>query len=311
MAQDSTKSKRYHGGEGRGFGTFNTDNRDPRPEDLVQLFKFGKDWEEIRLVGDVWAYAMHWITIYTNEGREVRVPRPALDFDTKLGVFDETIPDPYRRIPNDVQTSVHFYANAIVRSVQDDEPKKKSKPVKQERKTGFKDKDSDTWTAIRVVRVPVSVARELKSLVSINKHKNSKGKLEAFDLSHEEFGANVHIRYDAEAPGATKYSVQKGDHAPLTKAEKDYLLWDISNLMKPKSFDDAKKDAEELAERASPETESKKGRKDKEQFDDDADMLSDVKPEKKAKKKQGKSGKPEKKGAVKTGKKQGKTGKKR
>ena len=284
MAKDSAKSKRYYGGgensENRGFGKFNTDNREPRPEDLVQVFKFNKDWEEIRLVGDVWAYASHWITIYTNEGREVRVPRVALNFDREHGVFDETIPDPYQDITNDVQTSVHFYANAIVRSVQDDEPKKKSKPTKKELKTGFKDKDSDTWTAIQVVRVPISVARELKSLVSINKHKNNKGNLEAFDLSHEKFGANVHIRYDAEAPGATKYSVQKGDHAPLTKAEKSYLRWDIANLMKPKSLKDAKKDAMELEERASPKTKNKKGKKDKERFENNDDMLSKEKSEK-------------------------------
>ena len=120
---------------GRGFKDMNVDSREPRVDDLVDLFKPHKQYEELRLVGDVYAYAQRWITIHTeNNDRPVNVPRVALNFDRETGTFDETIEDPYENLPNEVQTSTHYYVNAIVRQLQDDEPKRKPSPTKKERR---------------------------------------------------------------------------------------------------------------------------------------------------------------------------------
>ena len=289
----------------RGFKDFNLDNTESRPDDLVEIFRPGKEYEELRLIGEVVAYATRWVSIYTKEDKKVNVPRVALNFDRNTSTFDDTVTDPYMSMPNEVSTSVHYYVNAIVRDIQDEEPKKKPKPSKKEAKTGVKEKNSDSWTPVRVLRLPVSVARELRNLIGMNVHRtDKKSKPQSYELSHPEFGTNVHIRYDAQAPGTTKYGVQKGDHAPLTSKEKEYLVWDISDLMSPKTLEEAEKDAKELSQRAEKGWNSEK-QKDKkvDEYENDEDMLAGLETGRKGGKKRKKDSKTDKKGGKKGGKK--------
>ena len=186
--------------------------KEDRIEDLVPIVKFGREYQAIRLVGPVVAYVYHWIPVFKKDKSIVRIPRVALEDESK---------DPYRNIPG-VETRKHWYSNCLVR--EDD-------------------------NAIKVAKFPISVARELRSIVSMNVHKDEKGKKATYELAHEENGADVHIRFDQNAPGSAKYSVQKGDHTPLTKRERKRLrsLHDLEDLVVPKPLEEAKKDAEEIA----------------------------------------------------------------
>ena len=187
----------------------------PRMEDLVPIWKPDREYKLIRIVGDVSAYSMWWLPVETKEGKSVRVPRVALE--------DEGT-DPYSKIEG-AQKSTHFYFNAFVR---------------------------EENNKLMVVRVPISVARELKKLSEMNKH--GKGaKRKDFPLSDPDYGAEIHIRYDASAPGATKYGVQKGDHAPLTKKERKRTLHELEGLLKPLKRKEAEKDAAELMDRGKKE----------------------------------------------------------
>lgn len=268
--------------KGRGFGdaNVNSDTKPPRIDELVELLKPTSDFLQIRLVGDVFSYATHWIQIQTSKG-EFKIPKVPLNFDPYTDSFDETIEDPYQDLPNRETTSKRYFVNAIVRDIQDSEPRKKEKPSKSERKTGLMDgKASKTWTPVRVLSVPSGVAKQLQKIITMNKHK-IKGKVVNCELSDPEYGCDIFIAFDPDAPGATKWSVQKGDHSPLTEDEKSYLLWNLDfteTAMKKESLEKARQEAKALLAKAGDLSD------DEDEEDEDDLDLSDRKKKKKSKK---------------------------
>lgn len=199
-----------------------------RPEDQVEVYKFDSDWSEVRFVGDVVSYKIHWVVVETKEGTETKVP--VLATDPEDGI------DPYTQIPNEMSTSQHWWCNAFIRS-------KKNK--------------------LKVVRLPKTVVNKLSSLGALNKHKNKKGEEVAYDLSHPKFGVDIHIRFDKSAPFSAMYSVQRGEISPLTKKERKTDLFDLSNLYTKRPYDAACKHAEELAAKAVGAEKPKKKKKKK------------------------------------------------
>lgn len=156
-----------------------------------------------------------------------------------------------------------------MRDLQDDEPRRAPEPSREERKSGFKQMGSKAWTPIRAFRVPAGCGKLFQKLQSMNKHK-VKGKVQACQVSDPEFGCDVFISYDADAPGAAKYNIQKGDHTPLTDDELKYLSWDLSNLMEAESLEVAKREAAALASK-NPEDE---GTEEEEEEDESGDALN-------------------------------------
>ena len=274
--------------KGRGFGdaNVNSDSKAPRIDELVELLKPTSDFLQVRLIGDVFSYATHWIQIQTNKG-EFKIPKVPLNFDPYTDSFDETIEDPYHDLPNRETTSKRYFVNAIVRDIQDSEPRKKEKPSKSERKSGLMDgKASKTWTPVRVLSVPSGVAKQLQKIITMNKHK-IKGKVVNCELSDPEYGCDIFIAFDLDAPGATKWSVQKGDHSPLTKDEQGYLLWNLDfteTAMKKESLEKAKQEAKALLAKAGDLSDD-----DDEDDDDDIDLSDRKKKSKKKKSKDKKS----------------------
>ena len=274
----------------RGLSDMNTGDRKPRPEELVEIFKPTATFQEVRLVGDVWPYSLHWIRIQKQDGGVVNVPKPVPNYDPKTDIVDETIKDPYLKIPNYDSTSKHYFVNVIVRDLQENMPRKQPAATKKEQRTGHKEKDSKTWTPVRVMRLPTSVVRELQGIKVMNVHDGQQR-----ELADPEYGRDVFIKYDKEIKGPQKYSVQRSEHRPLTDEEQEYLLWDISNLIIPETPEEAKREAKTLAEKAVGRSKVKMD-ENEDDDDDGGDILEDdlpwsYKDEKKDKKKDGKKNK--------------------
>ena len=245
------KKKRIHG-----------DRKRPRLEDVVELANLIKKFKEFRLVGPLVCYAMWWFTVSTKDGRQVSFPKPAVSFNPETGELDNSVEDPYRDCQAEKRLQVVYLHNAIDRATQENEPKRKPRPTREENESGFKVKESDTWTPVEVIRVPPTIAQQMQDFESLNRWKKTNSKTgravtRTFDISHPRFGRDISIAYDKDAssPG-NYYNLSLSDKSPLTEEEMDYLIWDIEGLANegmpfaPDSIEEARLEAASLEGRA-------------------------------------------------------------
>ena len=261
---------------GRGFNSQNPGReKQERVTDKIELFQLTADYTAMRLIGDVTPYVTHWIKVLSKrKGITFIPPKVAVNFISELDTFDDTIEDPYMDIPNPRDTRKYYYCNAIIREIQDLEPRKAPKPTKEERKSGYKDIKSKSWTPVRVIRLPSSVVRKLAAMAQANKHK-VKGKIKEFDLTDPEYGMDVMLRFDSQEQGSAMYDVSADGETgvtPLSKTEQQYLTWRLDDLMTLETPKEASVEAKRIAENAPPsdeeeeaadETEKKKKKKRK------------------------------------------------
>lgn len=232
--------------------------KQPRIDDLIDLLKLkpGK-WMNLRLVGPVFSYGMHWIEIETKEGKLTKLGKQCLAYSDEIESKDSTIDCPYCELDGYINT--HYYTNVIVRDLEDDKPAK-IRVSSEEKQTGFKDKDSESWTPVRVLRLPAGAAAKLHSLSELNKH-GAKGAKKSYPLSDERYGRDLLVMWDKDAAPANQYNFQLGEPSEL---DEDYLLYNIEDMITPESYDKAEKEAERLSERMV-------GGDDEEDEDDDED----------------------------------------
>jgi hypothetical protein len=210
-----------------------------RLEEVVELMEWQPDeLSRFRLIGDqILGVKRHWIKIYAGkERKEIKIPRYCLAHNP----VNEDEPTgqecPYCTLSHGgsdtnatASTEFFYLMNAIDREEQENEPAKKASPTKKEAKTGFKDKTSKTWTPVKVVRLPSSVARRIQELKDLNVKKDkATGKSKSYDLDHPKFGCDIMVRYKPKASGTDKYSTDKGDRTPLTDEEKEYLTYNLT-----------------------------------------------------------------------------------
>lgn len=249
-------------------------NKDPKPEDIVDVLKLPeKKFVTLRLFGPMYSYGMHWVKGKTKEGKPATFPKPCLAFDPSTGKPDSTKKCPWCDHHNanekepDVRFSVTNYINAIVRSEQKKAPED-IETTKAEAKSGFKEKDSDSWTPVKAFRAGTAILRQLKDLKQLNTHEDENGDTQAFGVSHPKYGRDVQVMYDSSKSPASQYTVHMGDHKPLKKSEKSYLIWDLSGLAVIPEYSEAKAEYDKWAEKMG--LKSKKRRDD----DDDEDLSS-------------------------------------
>ena len=243
----------------KGLGNINpkSGNRDSlKMEELVKVFSLPKEasgeWQNLRfLPTDVISVAIHWVTIITpKEKKEINIPKLCLAHNPD----DESTPTgkvcPYCELDDKLggRAGVAYFTNAIVRDIQESEPKKVQKPSSKEKKSGHIQMGSDTWTPVRVIRLPNGLAGKISKIAQRNFEKGKKGKTHPVD--HEEFGIDLAIQYDKDASASDAYSIDKGDRSPLSKTEKKYLTWDLSADLLEKigleSEEEAKKEFKKL-----------------------------------------------------------------
>lgn len=222
-------------------------------DDVLGIFKFPEgEFAEVRFIpGPILALKQHWIKIRGGKDkREIKVPRWCIAFDPATeGPNGKKCPYCELSTGQDgaQQESIKYYANAIIRDMQENEPRKKVAPSKEERKSGFIQAGSKAFTPIRVVALTPTLAQKLQDLEQLNMHKDKKtSKKKSFPLSHPVYGKDVSIKFDNSKAGSDKYNVVPGEKTKLTDEEKEYLVWnlnpDVLDKLGLKSEKEAKED---------------------------------------------------------------------
>jgi len=276
-------------------------------EDIVDLFKFNQDYTAIRLVGPVTSAAFHWIDILNKEGQKKSLPKVCLNWNPDTETFDSNGCPYCEHLPN-TRVSTRYYANAIIRELQEAEPRKLAPPLGSEKKKinlGSKDdpfkvctkeKGSKTWSPVRVVDLPTTVANKLISMSETNRRKvksRDGGKIEkSFPLSDLKYGCDVEINLKkGGSAGFGEYDIQRGDKSSVSKEELELLYWNLNKIAGPamaESLSEAQKNVKGLMDRlvskasddddddnfSSKRRKKKKGRDpfDEDDEDDDIDM---------------------------------------
>jgi hypothetical protein len=250
-----------------------------------------KVWKKVRFIGETYAYAEAWIKIKTKTGKIVSIPKYSRDLNPETGEWEDN-GCPYRAAG--VNFRVVYLCNAIDRAEQDNEPRKRKEASKEEKALGFKVMNSETWTPVRVAKVPSSVAQALQGYSETNTKTNKKtGETKAYDISHQKFGRDIQIKYnkDASSPANT-YQVDKMERTPLSDDEKEYLGWDIVSAIRDmwETKKDAQREWEKLSQQLVDGENQKKAEEPLELDEDDAIDLEDMDeaPKKKKKKKKNK-----------------------
>ena len=278
----------------------------PMPSDLIKLFRFPeKKWVTVRLLPGLMTTGGYWIRTKKKAGGFTKFPTPCPSFDPESQERDSTKYDPWRdleaserakngdkKLERDevlVQFSRDFFMNAIIRVEQKKEPSTKVKHTATERKTGFKDKDSDSWTPVAGIKLGTSFMGKVKELKGLNTVESSKtGAVKAFAVNDPKFGRDIRVYYDPTKSPADQYNIQLGDkRTPLTEEELEYLTYDLQGLLKPAEVNETelKRDFESWATRNGVKLGKAKAKASEEDDEDEDDEDEAPKSKKKPAKK--------------------------
>jgi hypothetical protein len=231
-------------------------NKAPRIEELTQVLQFPPDeYVSLRLYGPLFSVVYIWFKLKTKEGKIVSIPKLCLDYDPIEQKFVRDI-CPYRASGKGRQAQV-FYCNAIIRDIQENEPRKLPKHTKFESKTrslvpGSKEKffvkelNSKSYTPMRLVRLTSTTAESIVKLSKLNPHKID-GRKVYCNVADPKYGRDISILYNPNAQGTKMYDVQMGDKAPIKKSEMSYLMQPFfTKAIEPASPKEAEKDFKQL-----------------------------------------------------------------
>jgi hypothetical protein len=249
--------------------------------DLITPFVFPeRKWVQLRPYGPIHSYSTYWIKVKKKDGKFTKFPMDSPSYDPNTQQFDSTKEDPWyglwqaeKDVPRDdqhVQISRRWWVNMLFMQALKQAPRRPPKPTAKERKSGFKDKESETWTPWVPVGLPKGAVEKIKELKGTNTVESSKtGNTTAYPVSHEKYGCVLLIKYDPDKSPAEQYQVQKGDRRPLSEEELAFLRWDTSELADPETDEKViRADYEGWAKRMGIKT-SKKRKHDVEELDED------------------------------------------
>lgn len=267
-------------------------------EDLIEVHKLPpKRKERVRPIGPIVSFVRFWISILVDDkmskvkGKKkvISIAKYCLDHDPVKGEFVRSI-CPYRKafesgeynykiIGADgkekpvIQLDRKYLANFLVRSIQENEPKKKPKHSRKELKEttilghkGFwKEPGTESWTPVKAIQIANTMAIKLKSVTDQNKRTiKVKGEKEkkVFELSHPKYGMDVNLYYDPDQSGTGMYDAtviladdeDDDPRKPLTDEEMGYLLQNLDIIpSQTESIEEAKKEWKHLEERIVPD----------------------------------------------------------
>ena len=263
-----------------------------REDTIVDIYPYPSGKAVVlRLFGPVMSVGKYWVTTKKRDGKKGQFPIGCSSWDPMQGARDPNKDDPWRdyeqkeydegvpRAEHKVRFTVEYFCNAIIRSLQERRPRDIVPPSDEEAKTHFKNKDSDSWTPVRVVRLPLSVLDKVQKYKAMNVVRSKKtGRSATFDLTHEKFGCDITVMYDEKAAGAMKYTVNKDSRTPLTEEEMNYLVWDLDQLYVEYDPDDMQQSFDGWFKRNFQQTTKKETSREE---DDDFEDAEEVKPVKK------------------------------
>jgi hypothetical protein len=150
-----------------------------------------------------------------------------------------------------------YYINFLVRELQENRPRKsklvkpsgkelKKRTLLDDYKCYIKNFSSKSWTPMRLLRMPATLAEKAKNLTTLNVHK-VKGVATKFPITHPKYGMDVSILHAPEAKGSAQYDMQRGDATVLTETELNYLMQPLdTSAFHPMSLKEAKQTWERL-----------------------------------------------------------------
>ena len=269
-------------------------NKRPRVDEQVHLAKPGLKFTPYRLYGPIHAYGIHWVDIKKQDGSRTRFPTHCLAFDPATGKKDTTKECPWcafeaanpqpRAKEGETQTkkgyyvssSVDYYINALEQKLLSGAPAD-NEWTSKEKKSGYKDIDSETFTPWKVLQLTATAVRKVKALRELNVHEDADGNSQAFPVTHPKYGRWINVKIDKNASPAERFQVAPGQEAPMKKAYKVFPMWDLSNLMPPLTYEEVLQEYKEwitrnkLAEKDPLASSGKSSKKSKKEEDDDDD----------------------------------------
>lgn len=234
----------------RGFDAVsdNSSRDNLRESDLWEIYPLAKkaagQWTTLRILSlDFLPIKKHWVRIMAGKEKSklVKIPVMCVNFDPDSRDPLRGMKCPFCALEHGddksgapQQVDFKWFVQAISRDEQEAKPRKLPKHTSQEKKTGKKDKDSDSWTPVVVVPITNSLANKIKQLGERNFHmvkdkKTGKKVEKSFPINDPKYGCDVEIKFDAKAAAANKYTVERGKHRPITEEESEYLTWNFDN----------------------------------------------------------------------------------
>jgi hypothetical protein len=214
-----------------------------RVSDIITVYKIPeKKWTAVRFHPEIHCYATAWVKTKNKEGKPTKFPALLRSFDPITQEFDSTIKDPWYEFSQKeradevdqkdrlIQISKKFYGNMIVRKLQAQKPERTPKPEAEEIESGFKNKDSDTWTDWSAFSLPPGLIRAIKELRDLNVVESKNGSSTAYSVTDIKYGCDIKIYFDPDQSPANQYKIQLGEQTPLTEDELACLRWDTSDL---------------------------------------------------------------------------------
>ena len=225
--------------------------------DVIVQAKLAPEYQDVRFLGLPSAYTLWWIPI-VHEGKVLNIPRVALGSKPN-GAWDAEEEDPYEEIAKDKFPNTHFWCNAILRSEQTKKMLKNGcVPTKEERKNGYLI-PGKSKTPVQVIRLPKGAMRDIQEIAKTYKRG---------DIASPKDGCDLAVLYNEKPKSPRDYwKIQRGEPSPLSKHEREYLLYDTASLYKMNTLKAARKDADKLREQMDkPPKKSKKGKGKKRAF---------------------------------------------
>lgn len=214
-----------------------------RVSDIVTIYKIPeKKWTAVRFHPEIHCYATAWVRTKTKDGKATKFPALLRSFDPITQEFDSTIKDPWYEFSQKeradnvdqkdrlIQVSKKFYGNMIVRKLQAQKPDRLPKPEAEEIESGYKHKDSDTWTDWSAFALPPGLIRAIKELRDLNVVEAKNGSSTAYSVTDIKYGCDIKVYFDPDQSPANQYKIQLGEQTPLTEEELASLRWDTSDL---------------------------------------------------------------------------------
>lgn len=187
------------------------------------------DFNQIRLTGPIMSAAYHWVDIIKKDGNKGAFPATCCGYDPETETFNE---DKCPGCKHGITQQRFYFQNAIIRDLQELKPAnaKSIADFSEEQKKQYREVGDKSWTPVRVLKIPVSCAAQLRNIVKLNRHKID-GSIAIKDVSDDEYGVDLFIKYDPDETPMNMYDIQKGDCTPLTEEEKQYKLYNL-NIVK-------------------------------------------------------------------------------
>ena len=178
--------------------------------------------DAVRFIGQVVSYCQFWFQVETSSGRRVSVQKLCLDWDDEAQTFVRNV-CPYRTAG--LKGQINYVSNGILRSLQDQIPLTLPAHTEFERtardvegsKAYWKEHGSESWTPVRILRIPVGLAVRIQSGCVRS----------GYDLAHPKYGRDLLIKFDREETPDKMYDLRVKEEDRIDAGGASYLQYPL------------------------------------------------------------------------------------